>query len=189
MGWKNVKEHYQIDHIVCVTDKGICIGSPYCHDLIVINQWQKKIMHPHESLGRSEDLTRYWDEMHADLDKLWDLIEKPDMFANSITVYTYRDSEIIEKQCEEPGWPNVTHDGELMYVNTFSTDRKVTVNRAIRNSAAAANSSLEYLTQIENDLTKTRARLGKYQADLATLRFEALHGSVGEPELERGVEA
>lgn len=29
MGWKNVKEHYQIGHIVCVTSKGLCIGSPY----------------------------------------------------------------------------------------------------------------------------------------------------------------
>ena len=29
MGWKNIKEHYRIGHTVHVTDKGICIGSPY----------------------------------------------------------------------------------------------------------------------------------------------------------------
>lgn len=29
MGFKNLKEHYRIKHIVQVTDAGICIGSPW----------------------------------------------------------------------------------------------------------------------------------------------------------------
>ena len=36
MGWKNVKEHYRIGHSVHVTEKGICIGSSYIPDIIII---------------------------------------------------------------------------------------------------------------------------------------------------------
>ena len=36
MGWKNIKEHYRIGHAVQVTDAGICIGSPYIHNIIII---------------------------------------------------------------------------------------------------------------------------------------------------------
>ncbi len=36
MGWKNVKDLYGIKHTVQMTEKGICIGSAYVHDLIVI---------------------------------------------------------------------------------------------------------------------------------------------------------
>jgi len=36
MGWKNVKEHYRIGHSVQVTEQGVCIGSPYVHNLIVV---------------------------------------------------------------------------------------------------------------------------------------------------------
>jgi len=38
MGWKNIKEHYRINHYVQVTEQGICIGSPYIHNIIVIGR-------------------------------------------------------------------------------------------------------------------------------------------------------
>ena len=37
MGWKLLRDAFSINHIVCVTDKGICIGSGYVHDLATIN--------------------------------------------------------------------------------------------------------------------------------------------------------
>lgn len=37
MGWKAFKDVYNIKHIVCITDKGLCIGSGYVHDLAVID--------------------------------------------------------------------------------------------------------------------------------------------------------
>ena len=36
MGWKNVKEHYRIEHQVQVRAGRICIGSPYISEIIVI---------------------------------------------------------------------------------------------------------------------------------------------------------
>ena len=36
MGWKLLRDAFSINHIVCVTDKGICIGSGYVLSLIHI---------------------------------------------------------------------------------------------------------------------------------------------------------
>lgn len=37
MGWKNVKEHYRIGHIVHVKDGKICIGFPHITDIMEIS--------------------------------------------------------------------------------------------------------------------------------------------------------
>jgi hypothetical protein len=57
MGWKSVKEHYQIKHIVQVTDKGICVGSPYIHDVIIIGLDGKVLKRDREP--SNDDLNRY----------------------------------------------------------------------------------------------------------------------------------
>src|SRR5688572_1181048 len=123
MGWKNVKEHYQIGHAVAVYEgKGICIGSSLCHDLITINPWRRTVHQSSLGVRGNEDLERYWTEINADLDKLWTLIEQEDTFSAEIPVFTWKGSEIVEKSCEKPGYPNLTHDGDLMYDNRFSVD-------------------------------------------------------------------
>lgn len=155
MGWNNVKKAYKIKHNVCVTEHGICIGSGYIHDIIVIGL-DGVIKKPY--IERSnQDLARYMQEMTSDLAALKRLIESPDVFDQSITVFTY-DSEtfdIIEKQCEKLGWPNVTHDGEMMYENTFSADRSVIVETAKRNIAAWIKS-----------LTESRARKAEEMVEI-----------------------
>ncbi len=137
MGCKLVKEHYKIKHIVHITDKGMCIGSPYIHDIIVIGL-DGTIIKPYDSKS-SEDLVRYQSEMMADKEKLKSLIAEPDTFEKSLPVYTYDGGEIIEKQCEEYEWPNITHDGQLMYDNTFFSDRVKAIEKAIVNAKAGVD--------------------------------------------------
>src|ERR1043166_9084890 len=105
MGWKNVKESYGIVHTVQVTDKGICIGSPYIHDLIVIGL-DGAVKKRDYGYG-NQDLKRYMQEFDADPDKLKRLVLSDDHFAASVTVFTYDGGEFVEKLCEAPGWPNV----------------------------------------------------------------------------------
>ena len=74
MGWKNVKDHYRIGHIVQIKKVGgdhgdvaknaICIGSPYIHDLIVVSL-DGDILKRYSDHG-NDDLTRYMQEMEAD---------------------------------------------------------------------------------------------------------------------------
>lgn len=130
MGWKSVKDHYRIDHIVHVRNGHICVGSAYIPDLMVISG-EGKLIKSYESLGRgNDDLRRYQQEMMDDPVLLTRLVKQQDAFGASITVWTYNNNSIIEKQCEEPGWPNVTHEGDLMYENLFSTDRTLVVGWA-----------------------------------------------------------
>ncbi len=170
MGWKNVKEHYRIGHIVRVVEgKGICIGSPYVHDLLVIGA--DGSLKRNADVGRNYDLLdRYQREMEADPEKLRNLIETPDSFERSIAVYTYDYSgNIVEKQCEAPDWPNVTHDGCLMYSNTFSTDRAQVVEWAKSEMAASVDNWRRRVAEIECDLAQARRRLAQSEAAAAKL--------------------
>lgn len=170
MGWKKIKEHYRIGHIVQVTPKGICIGSPYIHDLIVIGLDGEIIK---DDDGRSnEDLKRYLVEMRADPKKLRELAQAPDTFEENIPVYTYKGGKIIEKMCEEPGWPNVTHDGMEMYENTFSLDKNQVVAWAKQNAAAGIENAHARIEDIGTTLEEWKARLQKRTEELSMLEAD-----------------
>jgi hypothetical protein len=169
MGWKNVKEHYRIGHIVCVTEKGICIGSPYIHDLLVIAADGKSIVKPYTERRSNEDLWRYQKEMDADMGKLFELVVNPDTFEQSVTVWTYNGGEIIEKKCEEPGWPNVTHDGELMHENTFSTDRAKVVGWAKRDAKLGVEMFRERLQEKRTEFLEWEVRLRQEEENVRKL--------------------
>ena len=158
MGWKNVKEHYRIGHIVHVTEEGICIGSPYINNIIVINKDGSLAKLYADGRGNN-DLMRYQSEMLADRAKLIELVNTPDTFERSLTVYTYENADILEKQCEEYGWPNVTHDGMIMYENKFSPDKIITIMRAKHNAAAGVRLVSDQVRDVEEQLKKRQSWL------------------------------
>ena len=170
MGWKNVKEHYQIGHSVQVTDKGICIGSPYVHDLIVLGL-DGKVLKRFDRRS-NEDLTRYQDEFDADPEMLRRLIEAPDEFSASITIYTYCGGEVLEMRCEEPTWPNVTHDGQMIYDNTFSTDKEAVVAWAKKEAVCGLRYAEESVAEAEKRLAECQERRRKVIADLERLETD-----------------
>ena len=159
MSWKNVKEAYQIGHAVQITEKGICIGSPYIHDLIVISL-EGEITKRDDGC-HNEDLRRYMAEMDSDPEKLKRLVKEPDTFAQSITVYTYDEGKVIKKECEELGWPNVTHDGEMMYENTFSENLSKVIEWAIRDADARVEWTTERVSELKKELERAEERRAK----------------------------
>lgn len=164
MGWKNVRDHYQVQHTVQVTDAGICIGSPYIHNIIVIGL-DGVVKKRYESGRTNEDLRRIQDAFDADPEKLKELVLSPDTFSQAITVYTYNDEgEILEKKCEELDWPNVTHDGLMMYENTFSEDKDKVIAWAKRNAELYVKMAGENVASAEARLTECREQLAKAEA-------------------------
>lgn len=171
MGWKTLSDAFGIEkHIVCVTSNGICIGSGYVHDLATIDPATGIL---HESKTFNGFVAKHYPELgKATPDELLALIQADDTFTDSITVYTYQDGNIIEKLCEKPGWPNATHDGELMYENSFSTDRAKVIRWAKRDAELRVTHTERYLNQtkeqlatIERDLESARAAAAKLEAD------------------------
>ena len=171
MGWKRVRDHYQVKHIVHVRDNQICIGSDYIPNIICIDS-DGKVTKRYESGRTNEDLRRIQDEMDADPATLRKLVLTADTFDKSIPVYTYDGGEIIECQCEELGWPNVTHGGSLMYENTFSEDKAQVVKWAKRNAELGVKMCGESVVEAERRLAECRERLTKEESDLAKLEAD-----------------
>ena len=175
MGWKAIKEYYQIKHYVSLYDgEGICIGSPYVHDLITINPETGKLKPSiiFDPGKEDDDLNRYWNDLSADPNKLLELIKQEDIFETSIPVYTYEGSEILEKFCEKPGWPNVTHDGYIMYENTFSTDKNKVIQWAKTEAAYSIKHFSQRVKEVESDLIKFRSFLSQAKADIKNLKLK-----------------
>lgn len=177
MGWKNIKEKFGIHHNVQVREKGICIGSDFVSDLASIDKVTGKVEENQTFAGFLRD--NYPALQKAAPEELVWLIAAPDTFTASIPVFTYDGAEILEKMCEEPGYPNVTHDGCMMYENTFSTDKSKVVAWAKRNVACAVEQTQRRIAEVEKDLAGLRDSLAGYQADEAKLA--ATYPSVQSP--------
>lgn len=168
MGWKSFKEHYRIGHDVqIVPGKGLCIGSAYVHDIIVVgfDGVITKVWSPRPG----DELARYQEEISADSAKAKALIEQADTFDRALQVFTYEGADIIECACEELGWPNVTHDGRMMYENTFTPDRDQAVRWAIRSARSSIEAWTDQVDQRARDYSEARAHLTRRQNDLRTL--------------------
>lgn len=167
MGWKNVKDHYRIRHFVHLRDGNICIGSAYIADIIVVRPDGTLLK---EDRSSSPDLRRYQDEITADPATFQRLMQEPDQFSSSITVYTFADGQILAQQCEEPGWPNVTHDGHLMYDNSHFTDRSKCIQRAISEYDAGASLARRDIAAAEAELQSSRDELARCESFVAALK-------------------
>lgn len=158
MGWKNLKERYNIGHIVQVTKAGICIGSGYIHDLLVVEH-DGRVVKRYERPEVNEDLARYQAEFDADPEALRLAVTTPDTFAVSLPVFTYDGGTIVEEACEEYGWPNVTHAGHVMYENGYSKDKATVVKWAKKNAAATVSMIRDRVKCLEDQLGWERLRL------------------------------
>ena len=174
MAWKNIKDHYRIGHIVQIRDGLIGIGSSYVFDLIRVT-FDGKVSWGNLGASSNDDLARYYAEMTADLGKVKELIDSPDTFTTSLPVWTYDESEIQEKQCEAYGYPNITHDGQLMYVNSFSAERDEVVKWAKRNAACSVKSYKRLVKEAEARLAETQQWLTEAQTHHAKLETDWPH--------------
>lgn len=169
MGWKNIKEHYKIDHIVSVSDKYIYIGSQYVLGIIKIDTKYKTCKWGGSWSSSNSKLDRYYSEMNSDLNKLFELYDMPDTFEKSLPVYTYDGSDIIEEVCEVYGWPNVTHAGHVMWENTYSSSKKEVISWAKKNAKLGITLKEDKISELKNELSKYVERLNKEKKILAKL--------------------
>lgn len=168
MGVKKIKEHYRIEHIVQKRADNVLIGSAYVSDLLTVSSEGRIV--ERSSIGtRNDDLQRYVREIEADPAQFAALLAAEDVFEKSVKAYTWDGAEIVEVLCEEFGWPNVTHDGRLMYENTFFLSRKKAAAAAKRDAASGVLSWRRELARAEKRLAEARRYLEEGVADLAKL--------------------
>lgn len=173
MGWKTVKEVFRIGHIVHMSDELLCIGSPYISAIITVTP--DGIIRKKYDWGSDADLQRYQEEITERPEKFRAAMEQEDQFSGSIPVYTYDGGrQIIQKFCETLGYPNCTHDGELMYDNTFSINREKIIQRAIRNTKSRIASFENKIKELQQDLNQRQAWLRTAKQDLLSLEDQSM---------------
>lgn len=152
MGWKNVKEHYGIEHTVEMRQENLLIGSPYVHDLLTVKPdgsvKRNSIVKGDGELGRIERA------ITSDPARFMALMESPDSFGPLLPVYTYMDGEIIEEQCEVYEYPNMTVLGNVQYENTYFADKNEAVRRALRSLRYRIESTAERVEEAQKELER-----------------------------------
>jgi hypothetical protein len=166
MGWKNVKERFNIDYIVAVEDGKILIGTPYIHDIASIDMATGAVS---DKKGWHFIKEHCPDLLFATDAEMLALINEPDTFSQSLPVYTYEGGEILEKQCEEYGWPNITHDGMVMYNNNFFKEKDDAIETAIRNARARIGLFTDMISQRAKEIVDASIKLQKERANLERL--------------------
>lgn len=167
MGWKNFKERFNIQQYVFIEKGYVHVGSGYINNLIKVNM----------ETGERTDWHNFIAENYPEIAKVSNeeilaLLKAPDVFHKNITVYTYKDADIIEKVCEEFGWPHVTHDGEQMFENNFFKTKQAAVKAARESIVSSINFSKEMVEEAQKDLEKRMVRLRENQTFLRQLNEE-----------------
>lgn len=152
MGWKAFKDHFNIEHIVCIKNGKLIIGSDFVSDLVSI-ELSTGVVQANNTFPTF--LQKHYPQLlDVESSEILILLNKEDTFSDSIKVFTYEDDVLLEKHCEKLGWPNITHDGELMYENTFSTDKYEIIKKIKRNLHLdlqfKARRKAELITELES---------------------------------------
>lgn len=167
MGWKTLKQHFNISHTVQLTPTRVLIGSGYVQDLVSIDR-DTGAVKEHSTFGGF--LAQHYPALaSAEPTHILALLAAPDVFAADLPVFTYTGAQIIEKRCEALGWPNVTHDGDLMYENTHFADKASAIARARESAESGLRFCQEAIARKERELATLRADLTHAQAVLADL--------------------
>lgn len=165
MGFKTFKNHFGIqNHIVSVVDGVLYIGSGYVSKLVGFNMQTGAVLFQE---AFSDFLKKHYPEiLNATDEERLALITVQDVFEQSIPVYTTNGGQIIEKVCEQLGFPNVTHDGELMYENTHFANKKHAIEYARKDLAYRIESYTESVQEIETKLAEKKQKLVETQVML-----------------------
>lgn len=170
MGLKALKEHFRIGHIIArYKGEGICIGSSYIHKLIHVAETGEVKWDSALGPCSDENLSRYMAEMSASPETVKRLLAEPDVFSASLPVYTFKDGQVVEEFCEKRGWPNLTHSGELMSLNTHFATPAEAAAEAKSDLSAGIRNVTEHIQECEAKLKERRERLFTMTKQLAAL--------------------
>lgn len=166
MGWKAFKQHYGINANVYIEKDLLCIGNGYIDFLKVSMDGQIEFEH---QLGTDHKVHGVQEAIKADPETAARLLQAEDTFERSIIVYTYEGAEILEKFCETLGYPNVTHDGLMMYENTYSPDRDLPIQRALENARLNSDGVRRAIENVEQQLLELKSKQEAYDEQVAKL--------------------
>lgn len=169
MGWKTFKQKFNIEHIVQITDRGVCIGSAYCHDLAIVDPKTGSMLNRHHSIFSDFLKENYPNLYRTERFDILASLQAEDTFETSIPVFTYNKDQILELKCEKLGWPNITHCGKLMYDNLYFKTKEEAVKAAIKDLKSAINYASDHLKDFESRVASLKDQIKADQTALERL--------------------
>jgi len=161
MGWKSFKYKFGIEHHVQIVSGKLLIGSGYVSSIVSIDLKTGTVSENPTFRGFLKE--EYPQLFKATKEEILQPLSEPDCFAKSSSVFTYDRDQIIEKNAEELGWPNVTHDGVMMYDNLFFATSAEAV-------AKAKSDNLNELQYSEESLLDHEAKVTRIQNKIVELK-------------------
>ena len=170
MGWKTFKNTFKIDHIVQIDGKFLHIGSSYVHDLVSVDLETGKVK---ENSTFSGFLAKNYPSLKdASSKEILEILKQEDTFSENLPVYTYDRSNIIESKCETYGYPNLTHEGKIMYENIYFKKRKDAVKAAQKNVKAELEFVDSRIKEMKKEIANYEERAQKLRLDRESLEEE-----------------
>lgn len=157
MGWKTFKDKFQLHkHIVYIENEILYIGLSILSTSIKISVKDGTFIRGFSKCVVNEDFRLL---AKASNQEILDLLKVEDSFEKSITVYYVNSNFKISKtECEVFGYPNVTHDGKLMFDNLFFLEKEDAENKSLINHQSALE-HYENLVKILNSELKCAKKI------------------------------
>lgn len=127
MGWKSLKDEYRIHHIVTADEQRVHIGHLKDFHLASIDLSTGAVLDDRSQAFLQSNYPKL--AAASDEDRKTVLAQQ-DRFQRSLPVYSVAYGDIIQSACENYGYPNVTHEGKLLYPGAFTKDYREAVGWA-----------------------------------------------------------
>lgn len=168
MGFKAFKDHFGIEnHIVSIQDGVLHIGSDFVSRLVGFDMQTGKVLINDAFSGFLSK--QYPEILNCTDEERLALIQTQDQFKQSIPVYTSLNGQIIEKKCEALGFPNVTHDGEIMYENSHFSNEADAVKYEQLNLQCKIEIQQSSISDLEAKLAEKKRNLAETKKQLDQL--------------------
>ena len=155
-------------YTVAQTKDKVVIGTSLCHDLLSVEKATLsdnpvvKYALDYDRKGAIKTLESKYNgkgELLFLAKKLQELLESDDDTSSMIEIYSCEDGVLVTKYTEKCEYPNVTHDGYIIYNNEWFTSKKDALSEGISYCSSATKSLEEVIDDRERELEKIRERL------------------------------
>lgn len=164
MGWKKIKEKYGIEHIIQRRGDSFIIGSSFVSEILTIDIKTGEISNKTASF-QGFGAKNYPLLMAASKEEILSDINEIDTFSENKKVFIVVHDEVLETLCEEFGYPNITHDGYLMYENTSFTSK----NDALKYLLNSFKLDVKALKRVEDEAYEKFLEFKKEREDKMVL--------------------
>ena len=174
------------EYIIADFGEYMGVGSPYVHDIFCLYKDDLRITkgrYDNSSIGTNDELDRILTKLESLVEsgEIQDILDGDDEIEDGITVYSVKRGDLVVSTTDEFGWPNVTHDGVLMYENTHFLTAREAIERGMANAVAGVSLCADGLAMAINGVQE-RIDILKEERDKLRKLYEHLSEAVGKDE-------